>query len=1246
MANLKCNIITLNVRGIRNRVKRRSIFSYLKDQNCHFYLLQETFSEPKDEHVWKNEWGGDVFFSHGSNHAKGVCILVNPSIVVNVENSYKDIDGRIIAIDVICNGVNLSICNVYAPTSCQFQGKFLQILNEFMTSNLNITQLIIGGDWNATLECIDKRGGTRWKPTAYRNGIISVMEELDLIDIFRKLKPHIKRFSYESKFLKVKSRLDYFLIAKHLTQHVHNVKTKTATTPDHKAIKLSLKLSQVIRGPGLWKFNNSLLKDKNYLTLITESYPIISEKYANIVDKRLRWELIKMEIRSITISFAARKAKEFRKQESYLQKRLDVIDKSISNSCDNQNIEDKLKEFDKLKNEFNRLYEIKGKGAIFRSKARWVEYGEKPTKYFFNMEKKSYNKKVISELKRSDGKTVVNEQEIMTAIQTFYENLYSSDIDHRSNNVFYDFGRNLQFAKLSDEEMLDLDGEITLEECETILNTFQNGKSPGDDGYTAEFYKQFFSLLGQDLVNSFNAAFDIGEMSVSQRRGVITLLPKEDSNLSLLSNWRPITLLNTDYKIASKVIAKRIERVLPSIIHPDQTGFMKGRYIGQNIRLINDIIQQTELQKIPGILLFLDFQKAFDTLEWSFIQHTLNLFNFGNSIKKWISAFYTNSESSVLNNGFCTNYFKLSRGVRQRCPLSPCLFILAAEVLATRIRQDKTIRGITIFGTESKISQFADDTSAFCDNVSSVQNLIRTVNDFGIFSGLKLNTSKTKAIWLGPWRDREDQPLNLNWTKEPLRTLGIFVSYDEIANEKRNFMLKVQKLNTNLDIWRSRKLSLFGRVLITKSLGIPHLIYSKSMLVTPSEVVSSVTTSLFDFIWCKKPDKIKRQVMYQDYVDGGLRVPNMEVMAKSLKLAWISRFLSTDVLSRKENWKAIPYHFFREYGGLNFLLRCNYDKKFFNQIDFPPFYQQILWYFLELKTLYESDIGQEMILFNNKEILVSNRPFFLKDWFDLGIVSIQDILRDNGKFLSFQEFQQIYKIKCNFLNYYQVVSAIPKHLLERAKQTQLNKTLFLDSENFQLSPSLSINLTKMKNKDYYWLFVKKNTPLVTTLSKWERDLSSNDILWKNYFKQIKFMCKENKLKEFYFKLVHRILVSKKELHLFGVSNNSNCTYCGQPDSISHTFVGCHHSKTFFQNVLQHFNVENATSFTLSDKELLFGKSFNTIDQLQRSPLLKKLNYCMLLAKYYLYNQKLNQIEPEVNEFKNRLNFQYRVEKLV
>ena len=115
--------------------------------------------------------------------------------------------------------------------------------------------------------------------------------------------------------------------------------------------------------------------------------------------------------------------------------------------------------------------------------------------------------------------------------------------------------------------------------------------------------------------------------------------PRRTSGLSDLSNWRPITLLNLDYKIASKVIAKRIEKILPRIIHPDQTGFVKGRYIGQNIRLINDIMEHTKLYNIPGILLLLDFRKAFDTIEWSFIQNTLNFLNFGDGIKRWVSTF-------------------------------------------------------------------------------------------------------------------------------------------------------------------------------------------------------------------------------------------------------------------------------------------------------------------------------------------------------------------------------------------------------------------------------------------------------------------------------------------------------------------------------------------------------------------------------------------------------------------------------
>ena len=208
---------------------------------------------------------------------------------------------------------------------------------------------------------------------------------------------------------------------------------------------------------------------------------------------------------------------------------------------------------------------------------------------------------------------------------------------------------------------------------------------------------KFFELLASDLVESLNTAYSREELSISQRMGVVTLIPKADSDILKLTNWRPITLLNVDYKIASRAIATRIQKVLPQLIHTDQTGFMKDRFIGQNIRLLCDLLEQTERENIPGILLQLDFRKAFDTIEWQMIQQVLSIFNFGVSIKRWIETFYCNAESSVINNGFTTRQLKLSQGVRQGCPLSPYLFILSVEILASKIRQDNSICGVFIF---------------------------------------------------------------------------------------------------------------------------------------------------------------------------------------------------------------------------------------------------------------------------------------------------------------------------------------------------------------------------------------------------------------------------------------------------------------------------------------------------------------------------------------------------------------------
>ena len=211
---------------------------------------------------------------------------------------------------------------------------------------------------------------------------------------------------------------------------------------------------------------------------------------------------------------------------------------------------------------------------------------------------------------------------------------------------FSDFFENIECA-LSQEEAATCEGEVTLEECYSALKIMAANKAPGSDGFTTEFYQHFWNLLGNYMVKIFNYAFQNGILSISQRQGVISLIPKKKKNLEFLKNWRPVSLLNVDYKILTKVIALRLEKVLPKIISSSQSGYVKGRYIGESIRLIKDVMDFTKEKSLPGIAVFLDFEKAFDSFEWDFLQICLQSFNFGPHLRRWVSIFYNNITSCV-----------------------------------------------------------------------------------------------------------------------------------------------------------------------------------------------------------------------------------------------------------------------------------------------------------------------------------------------------------------------------------------------------------------------------------------------------------------------------------------------------------------------------------------------------------------------------------------------------------------------
>jgi len=274
----------------------------------------------------------------------------------------------------------------------------------------------------------------------------------------------------------------------------------------------------------------------------------------------------------------------------------------------------------------------------------------------------------MNQIQRDDGTLISDHDSIMAEVTGFYENFYKlSDIEKDDPLV------DLPTTSLTQQQSKDIEGVITMEELTNALKRMKNGKSPGPGGFTVEFYKAFWPELSTFLLRSINTSFKNGSLYDSQKLGSIILIPKGNKPRHSIRNWRPISLLNVSYKFASAVIAYQVKNVLPFLINEDQTGFVPGRYIGENVRLVYDLMQYTDLNKLNGLLLLIDFEKAFDMVSHDFILKTLNLFNFGPDIIQWFKILYTNMMSSVIVNGYLSKRIHIARGCRQGDPLSPVL---------------------------------------------------------------------------------------------------------------------------------------------------------------------------------------------------------------------------------------------------------------------------------------------------------------------------------------------------------------------------------------------------------------------------------------------------------------------------------------------------------------------------------------------------------------------------------------------
>ena len=351
-------------------------------------------------------------------------------------------------------------------------------------------------------------------------------------------------------------------------------------------------------------------------------------------------------------------------------------------------------------------------------------------------------------------------------------------------------------------------------ECKEAVFDMKANKSPGIDGLTGEFYKHFWNSISTLFYDALGEIFQSGELSFSQRLSVLTLIHKKDDRKDL-KNYRPLSLTNTDYKIIAFIFARRLQKIINKLINPNQSAYIKGRYIGSNARLILDIYEYCENFDNDGILLFLDFEKAFDSVEWNFLYKTLENFNFGTNFIKWMKILYTNPIFRTKNNGWLSKTVNMQRGIRQGCPVSALLYILVSEILAIKIKENINIQGFSLPNMLSEIKsvQHADDLTMILKNIESLIHGIETIKSFCLHAGSKINISKTECILLGRLKGTFDNIDGIKVNTSSIKCLGIYIGHDKEECYNKNWMKVYGNIEKLFESWKKRKLTIFGKML-------------------------------------------------------------------------------------------------------------------------------------------------------------------------------------------------------------------------------------------------------------------------------------------------------------------------------------------------------------------------------------------------------------------------------------------------
>jgi hypothetical protein len=437
-----------------------------------------------------------------------------------------------------------------------------------------------------------------------------------------------------------------------------------------------------------------------------------------------------------------------------------------------------------------------------------------------------------------------------------------------------------------------LDKEVTAEEIRTTMFSMKANKAPGPDGFTSDFFKASWSIVGSEVVDAIKNFFDTGKLLKEVNATILTLVPKK-INPASMGDFRPIACCNVIYKCITKILSNRILPILGDLVGTNQSAFIPNRSISENVLLAQELVKNYHKKDgKPRCTLKIDLMKAYDSINWEFILHCLHCFGLPLRFIGWIKECITSPRFSLSLNGTLVGYFEGKKGLRQGDPLSPYLFVIAME-LFSRIMADRT-GGNSRFHFHHRCSQlklthlcFADDLLIFAEaNLDSITVIKEALSEFEDLSGLKSNPSKSSCFCSGV-SDRLKglllEELQMREGVFPVRYLGVPLISTRLSSA--DCLVLLAKITSRIESWLSKNLSYAGRLQLISSILYSLQVFWSGIFILPTKILKAIEQKFNRFLWNGKDDcSAKAKVSWTEVCfpkkEGGLGLKSLEIWNK------------------------------------------------------------------------------------------------------------------------------------------------------------------------------------------------------------------------------------------------------------------------------------------------------------------------------------------------------------------------------